>query len=605
MDIEARLRSLSESPSASSEEFDAFYADAVNALGSVDSEKLDGYIRQLKSLCLDRAIDHSRYAYRSTPAAAKTPGAVHPTPLDVSGPESPVASVDVKQMIHSCRERAPFLSFGALRVVVGGGQVPEKLAVLYSQCINDDWVHKIFHPDLTCPISEFKLTSLTSNVSWVILCLFHASDRGVVEIIERLLEDNPEILILDLADLEGQEDHFWKKDRQRLYNGTVPNKPSLLVNDLLDAEQECLIKDFFGSNAGFLICSDLKGGFSGARVILVAPNIGPGDPRKYVVKVCEKSRSKLRDEFERFQNLVAPFWVPDQFMAAEFKESPRYQAIRYPFASKDTIRDSKSFTVRYRHGDAIGVLQAVVGNIFDHSLSRKWREQARARKKKFSVAFAPVLDPVESAASLDQLLSPTFSSEATINREQLIKILDSEAEFLECPNHGDLHSDNIQIQDESNDVFLIDFGLAGTYPAGLDYAALEASIRFRLLDYSIDHRILHPLDSDPLSKFDSLVRPGEPSTGEVDRAQKLCSVIRERFLNDFSDKKGLAELKFQYLCCLLALCLRQINYSDMNRRYILQLMSQVIPPIYASLAAISPAAEPPMHKSKVSEEAAR
>lgn len=586
MDIEARLRQLTESQSPSSEELDAFYTDAVAAFGATPVV-LDGHIKRLKALCLERSIDHSKYRYRSAPAVAAAAGEVRVGAL-ASAADPSSADVDVKPLITFCRERAPFLSFGMLRLSRPGKKA-EKLAVLYSECISDEWVHKNFHPDHSGPVVNFQVSDLPTDASWVILCVFHSSDRGVVAAVEKLLALNSDLLVLDLSDFEGGEESFWKKDRRRLFNGTVPSKTCLLINDLLDAEQECLIKDFFGSNAGFLVCSDLKGGFSGARVILVAPNIGVGDPRKYVVKVCAKSKSKLRDEFDRFQNLVAPFWVQEQFMAAEFKESPRYQAIRYPFASKDTIRHSHSFTDKYRRGDsAIGVLQAIVGNVFDHSLCKKWREEARARKKNFAEAFAPVLDMAEANAALDRLLSPAFSFEAIINREQLNQVLSAQIDYLECTNHGDLHSDNIQLQDESNDVFLIDFGLTGAYPAGLDYAALEASIRFKLLDYSVDPRILHPMDADPMSKFDNLIRPGEPAPGEAERALKLCSAIRERFLNDFSSKKGISDLKVQYLSCLLALCLRQTNYSDINRRYILQLMSQIIPTLHAFLVARVP-----------------
>jgi hypothetical protein len=587
MDTEASFRELSNNPNASPAEFDAFYLDAVAALGG-NPGQLDANIKLLKALCLTRGIDHSRYKYRGQLVPPKKqsgqlPGAPQSTQSSALVPTR--ASLDVQEFVRTCREKAPFLSFCLLRVNNGDSRTPEKFEVLYSDSINADWIHKIFHPDSADPIASFQIKALDSSCSWVMLCLFHSSDRGVVAKLQKLLNGTPELLILDLADLEGGEEHYWKKDRKKLFNGTVPDKPSLLVHDVLDAEQECLIKDFFGSNAGFLVCSDLKGGFSGARVILVAPNIGPGDPRKYIVKVCAKSKSKLRQEFEHFQNLVAPFWIPNQFMAAEFKESPHYQAIRYPFASKDTIHYSTSFTDRYRKSASVEALQTIVGNIFDHSLCKKWREQSRTRKRTVHEAFEPILNVSASAKVLDDLLSPMFSTDMILDRKQLEKVLNAEVDFLDCPNHGDLHSDNIQVQDESHDVFLIDFGLTSNYPAGLDYAALEASIRFKLLDYSVDPKILLPLDADPLSKFDNLITPGDLAKGEADKAQKLCSMIRERFLHDFSDKnKSLTDLKIQYLCCLLVLCLRQIKYPEMNRRYILQVLSQILAPLHDHLA---------------------
>jgi len=588
MDIDASLKGLSENPSSSPDDFDAAYFAAISALGD-KPEQLDAFIRQLKALCFARAIDYSKYKYRGGILAPKKksglPFPIKPNPPN-AGVGRPKTSIDIMGITQKYRDKIPFLSFTAFRLNCEDNGAPERLFVLYSECLNEDWVLKTFRPDGTHQFSDFQIKMLAPGCSWVLLCLFHSSDRNIVDKLTDLVSGTQELRVLSLSDLENGEDSYWKKDRKHLFNGTIPDKPSLLIHDLLDAEQECLIKDFFGSNAGFLVCSDLKGGFSGARVILVAPNIGLGDPRKYVVKVCEKSKSKLKQEFDHFQNLVAPFWIPDQFLAAEFKESLHYQALRYPFASKDTILQSTSFTSRYSSTTDVEALQAIVKSVFDHSLCQKWRERCRKRATTVTNAFAPILNISDSMNSLEELLSPVFSSASVIDKAQLAKVLNAEVEFIECPNHGDLHSDNIQVQDESNEVFLIDFGLTATYPAGLDYAALEASIRFKLLDYSVDPKILFPLDAEPLSKFDNLIRVGEPAKGVVDKAQKLCSMVRERFLNDFSDKgMSIPELKVQYLCCLLILCLRQIKYPNMNRRYILQIISQILPPLYNELIA--------------------
>ena len=578
MDIEARLQNILENPKASTADFDSFYLDVVSALGD-DTTQINEYIKRLKSICLERAIDHSKYKYREISPSLKKQDNQPKIEEDARA----ISSIDIQQIVLACREKAPFLSFSVFRLNMDDGdhRKPCKMRVIFSESLNEDWIHKTYHPDSATSFSDFHIKSLDPSHSWVILCLFHSSDRGTVNWIKNLLRENQELLILDLADYESgeREDHCWKKDRKKLFNGTVPDKPSLLIHGLLDAEQECLIKDFFGSNTGFLVCSDIKGGFSGARVILVAPNIGPGDPRKFVVKICEKSKSKLRREFEQFQNLVSQFWIEGQLFVAEFKESSHYEAIRYPFASADTMRSSISFTKKYKESDSVEVLQSIINNIFNHSLCRKWREQSRKRTSVISEAFSGIVNIADSAISLNYLISPDFSYKTDLDLEQLNKVLKSKATFLICPNHGDFHSDNIQVQAESNEVFLIDFGLTDQYPAGLDYAALEASIRFKLLDHSVDSKILLPLDSDPLSKFDNLIRPGEPFKSEIDKAQKLCSLIRERFLNDFAEKGSIKDLKFQYLCCLLGLCLRHIKYPNMNRRYILQVLAQIVPPL--------------------------
>lgn len=589
MDIEASLKALENNPKASLDEFDALYLDMVDSLAATPAI-LNDKIKILKSICLARAIDHSKYKYRGPPITAPKKRFTEGLG-EIGGPPTSSAhliktSLNVRAHVQTCHEKAPFLSFCFIRRNSENHDAIEKFRVLFSSPITSEWVYKAFHPDISGLIDDFNEKELDGKYSWVILFLFHSNDHGVIDKLKTLLSLRPELLILDLNDLENGEENCWKIDKNKLFNGTISCKPSLLVHDVLDIEQECLIKDFFGENAGFLICTDLKGGLSGSRVVLVTPNIGPGDSRKYIVKLCNKSKSKLKAELLNFQNYVEPFWVPEQFLVAEFKESPRYQAIRYPFASKDTIHYSTSFTERYREIDSLETLQRIIDNIFSHSLCQKWRGQCRVNKRKFSEAFAPILNYVDSTKALDEVLSPLFSSSVSFDRTQLTQLLDVELNFLECPNHGDLHSDNIQIQEESHDVFLIDFGFTGKYPVGLDYAALEASIKFRLLDSSIDPKILFPFDDDPLGKYDNIIRLGEPVKGEADKAQKLTSKIRERYLNDFSgiDKNiSVMDLKIQYLCCLLILCLRQIKYRNLNRRYILQILSQILPVLHKEL----------------------
>lgn len=588
MDIKERFQNISKNPDVSVSDFDDIYSYIVDTY-SANPEKFNEYIKQLKALCLDKAIDHSKYRYRTPIQTTEKLNKSVPSEKSsfASAPVALKTSTDIGKIVSLCREESPFLSFCILRLINIDVRVPEKFHVLFSKSISEDWINKTFKPDSLQKVDNILATELDSKCSWVLLCLFHPSDPQIIPYVQKLLDKNPELLILDISDHDNGEDgaSCWRKHRDTLFAGTISGKPGLLICDLLNAEQECLVKDFFGSNVNFLVYAALTSGLSGAKVILVSTKISPGDQRKHVIKIREKSRSKLKKENDNFNNFVAPYWVPEQHLTADFKESSRYHAIRYPFASKDTINISISFTWKYKESSNLEELQIIINKIFSHTLCAKWHGVIKQNELIVAEAFDGIFDVSKSNAVLDQLLSPAYSAGTTVNRDQLKKILETKIKFLECLNHGDFHSDNIQI-DKSNDIFLIDFGLTGYYPAGLDYATLEASIRFKLLDYSVDPKILKGRDSDPLTKFDNLITREEKLEGEVDKAEAICSVIRERFLNDFSGKAKIPDLKVQYLFCLLALCLRQIKYGELNRRYILQILSQIIVPLYEHVITI-------------------
>ncbi len=586
MDIEARFKKISDNSTASLSEYDDFYSYIIST-PSQDLLLLNEYVRKLKAVCLDRAIDHSKYRYRERPVEAQTDKSLKSEAKpDVRSHAAPKTSTDVRKIIEVCRKRTPFLSFGMLRLNNADPRVVEKFLVLYSGPIDEDWIRNEFVPDSCKKIEEFKCGDLDSTHSWVLLCIFYSSNPAMRSRILDLIRPNTEIRILDLSDLDKGEDEecWWKRDREKLFAWTLSNKPSVLIHGLLNVEQECLIKGFFGSNINCLVYSELRGGFSGALVVLVAPNVSRGDERKYVIKICEKSKSKLKQEMDNYNNYVAPYYVSEQPHPADYNESPRYEALRYPFASKDTISLSTSFTNKYKQSSDIDELQLIIDNIFNHTLCKRWRkegEKSRLTESRSTAIkiFEKIIKMPEAETALSLLLSPYFSQDTDLDKDRLKEVLECEGTYSVCLNHGDLHSDNIQIQNDSNEVFLIDFGMTGSYPAGLDYAALEASIRFKLLDYSADLRLLSLRDSDPLGKFDNVWGSGKTCEGDIDKAELICSKIRERFLNDFEFVGDISRLKNQYLFCLLALCLRQTQYPQLNRRYILQFLSQILSPL--------------------------
>lgn len=549
---------------------DQIYEELLKTYSS-DLPNLNAKIRDLKNACIERSIDHSKYELRGehkTSIKRKNPENAGERRVD-EVEKSPLRSlISIEKIIESYKKQHNFLSY-CLAKIEGEPGRSEKLTILYGKELTDHAATITYSPDKTFPLSKFKIGDLDARYTNIILVLFHASDQASQEQLNTILKTSQSATFFNLNDYLNKEETFWKRNKNDVYNETLSESKKLLIHDSICSERDCLLKSFFGNSVGFLKYEDLKGGLSGSKVLLITPTGNKGDTRKYVVKISPLIGSKLGVEFQNFKNFVEPYWVNNQQLTVDWAETTNYQAIRYPFASADTISDSISFSKKFRDTTDPESIKNLINKIFDHDLQTKWRNDTISVTKKFTDAFSNILNWPKTKSTLNVLLSPTFTKTAPFTIEQLIPLLDANMVYHECTNHGDFHSDNIQVQVDRDSVYLIDFGFTGTAPIGFDYAALEASIRFKLLDYSIDPSIMSDLDESPAIKFDCLINHNSKFNGDADKIHKCSSVIRQKFLNDFSGKVEIEELKKNYMRCLLAISLRQVNYDDMNRRYII------------------------------------
>jgi hypothetical protein len=554
-------------------QFDGLY-DQIIGEHSSNLTEFNKSVQELKALCLQRGIDHSRYSLLkvSPPKQKSTNSSATASTIGeneaVSTPPT-VEPVDVERVIRAYAESFYFLPYTFIRAEGDIASSPERLIVLYGKQLDEHSIESVFKPERSMHLSRFLKEQLDPKFTWLIFILFHSSDHDSIEKAKSVLDAFPYARIFCRKDYENKETEYWKKDRSRVYNETLSENPCLLVHDTVDAEREYLIKNLFGTKIGFLVCATLKSGFSGSKVFLLSPVASLGDNRKFVLKISEKKDSKLVKERDNYKNYVEPFWNENQQITADWIETSRYHVIRYPFASVDTISNSISFTEKYKKTDDPQKMKDLITRIFDHKLHEKWRGTSKVKTEKFKVAFGGLFQWSKAKSSLEALLKVNPSIGYKI--EDIDALVEREISFVECISHGDFHTDNIQVQDDPAAVFLIDFGETERFPAGVDHVALEASIRFRLIDYAIDPNLLEESDLSNIQNFDSLIKVTETSFDgdEINKLIKTSSVIRERFLNDFLKHRTTDELRKQYLYCLLALSLRQVSYPDLNRRYIL------------------------------------
>lgn len=569
------IAELEANSDASPMECDFVFDTAIQE--GLSPESLDAVIARLKNRCMALGVDHTKYVQikghskNVSRPAGPSPMVSISTSQSYSGPQK----VDISKIVKTHDQLYPFLSKVFLRLECGLVSADEKLVLLYGKTLSEHTSFGGVNYEKAMPLSDFTKDSIDQKFNWVILVLFHSSEKQSENEILRIRELFTQIKYLDLNDFLMNEEGIWKKDGTRTLSHVFSQNPCMLVHGAITAELECLIKDFFGHSHGFLEYVSLKGGFSGSMVLLVSPKAGIGDQKKFVLKISKKNDEKLLAEKINYKDFVEPYWVSGQYITSDWRETPSLCAIRYPFASTDTISDSISFSKLYLDGQLPVVIRTFIDRVFDHKLQAKWRESVVTKKASFEKAFKKILKKEKTKAAIPALISMCPS--APIEVASLDTIHEKELDYIECINHGDFHSDNIQVQVNEEAVFLIDFGLTGRYPAGLDYAMLEASIRFKLLDHSVDSEYLVHNHIRFIDSFDSPNGMVKSFSNDAEQALFTISCIRDRFLSDFSGHVAdIKILKAQYLYCLLSICLRQLNYKELNRRYMLLVVQELV-----------------------------
>jgi hypothetical protein len=334
-----------------------------------------------------------------------------------------------------------------------------------------------------------------------------------------------------------------------------------LINEDINSDIAKAIKLLFVENdCHTLEYKILKGGFSGSKVIQVQPYKGIGESCKYVVKISVKTDGKLKEEIDNFNSNVDTL---DVDYIIKYRESDKYYAVMYSYASSNSKDISESFADYYSNNDIVSCGQ-VIPRLFDIPLFKAWEEETSPQLILPSEPYKAYLKEENIFSKICEILG----HEDDELRNQYNKIINYKIKTNLKICHGDLHSENIFV-DKSGDVFLIDFGHTkkGLH-AVIDHVTLEASIKFRhippyirideLID--IEKDLLNVSTFEPNFDFKSIKR------NDLKKPFHVINLIRcssNKYIYSPIDK-------IDYFIALFLITMRQIQYDNLNQLYALE-----------------------------------
>jgi hypothetical protein len=342
-----------------------------------------------------------------------------------------------------------------------------------------------------------------------------------------------------------------------------------LVNISLSIDQERLIRRALGSPTGFLTYRVLTGGYTGALVLEVS-GVGNGNARKkFVLKIDKKDKQweTISDEFRNFQEHVESLNLSDgKVLTAQKFELGNLEAIKYPFASIDSVGNSESFGQYFKKTGSFSEVKQVISSIFSNSLIINWSKTYSIKTVNLFEAFGKLDYKIRGFKRITE-----YQSEYNYDKDFDIKKIEDyfniSNNIVYCTAHGDLHVENIRVDPSgiAKEVFFIDFGRTGQYPMGIDYTALECSIRYSILDSAFPLKKLSIVDDKYFDEnFSEIFNLSEDKLSKVNYA---ISLVRQAYINNFpKNHRVLAEN--QYFLCMFAVSSWLINKENLNRPYI-------------------------------------
>lgn len=337
-----------------------------------------------------------------------------------------------------------------------------------------------------------------------------------------------------------------------------------LINEEIDTNTAKAIKRLFLKTGGChtLEYRILKGGFSGSKVILIQPHKDRGSQYKSVIKVNKRTDGKIEDEITNFYDNVDGI---DREYTIEPEISEDTIAIKYPYASSDSLEESISFHDYYKNHSTEDCIN-VIDKLFKIKLFREWSD-VRRKTMKASELYHEYINEERIFNTIKTILS----KDDVDLRGEFDKIYNHEFFTHRKICHGDLHSENFFIEEKNNEtkVYLIDFGhTKRDLHAPIDFATLEASIKFRHIPLyfdvdqliNIEEELLSPSSFEKGFAFQSIKRQ------DLEKPFKIINKIREQsniYVHDNSTK-------IDYMISLLMITLRQIVYPNLFQLYALK-----------------------------------
>ncbi len=356
----------------------------------------------------------------------------------------------------------------------------------------------------------------------------------------------------------------------------IESTNKLFNNTKLTYEEQRLIKKFIGSAPAVIDYTVLKPGASGSGVIEVQANfLLTKDSKRYVIKISRKEKgkpSKLKAELKNFKDYISHFG--SAAYSADYEEIETYEAIKYNYASANSINASTSFydlIERYLADkeDVANELCKIITNLFSDPIMNSWNTPVQHTQKISDLYPAYIKNEIKIVEAIAEIKN---KPKEEIIQSHLFKFYTSLKEhnletFKKCC-HGDLHSENL-FWDSSN-VILIDFGFTGRHHAIVDHAFLEISIRLRHFPKYIQ--------ISELMTYEEVFLGTESFEDDMDLSlierPKLKDLFRLINLIRIDAKKycyNKLDVRKEYLISLFIISFRLCQYKDLNQAYALQI----------------------------------
>lgn len=495
----------------------------------------------------------------------------------ISSPELDEAEYDfLAKQLDIIHENFPFLQPIILK---NGIQIESfKSAVICCDEILIDYLNTYFsdfnQKYVAC--SHFFKNEVDVGGSYIFIMIWPNDRKNNFGIIEKIKAISS-IKYLDIKAFE-RKDTYWRSSHY--LNDDVEDYLNLkyelpLVNSSLTLDQEKLIRKAVGSPTGFLTYRVLTGGYTGALVLEVT-SVGNGNARKkFVLKIdkIDKKWDTIREEFRNFQEHVENLVLDDgKIFSAQRFEIPGLEAIKYPFASTDSVGDSQSLGQYIKKTKVNVEIKSVISKVFKNSLMRSWNSTYSLKQINLFEAFVKLDYKIRGFERIIEY-QREFNYENCFDFDKLNNFFENQNNIVFCTAHGDFHVENIRVDSTSNkeDIFFIDFGRTGQYPMGIDHAALESSIRYSTLDSAFKIENLNTTDNLNFGNFSEILNSAED---KISKVNYMVSLIREHYFNSFpANHRAFAE--DQYFKCLFAVSSWLMNKENLNRPYIWNILKRI------------------------------
>lgn len=366
------------------------------------------------------------------------------------------------------------------------------------------------------------------------------------------------------------------------------------LNDIDKGHIIEFIKEFNNSFCGISV-KTLKAGFSGSNVYMIFPITKISDnnykirPKAWIIKVGKKS--KLHQEYHNAKEAAtrSSSHVPI-LKEAEFQDRAcLIQEIASNSFDEETISFKQVVWPKYkvRTSSQYPNMEYIHNCLKQlHRQMRNWNNEKNYVSKSFTEATKIVNEQINEQRLHDRLfqlginplkpfldnkkfdkeiINPVWYYSELIKRNPIIN-------YCEQPLHGDLHTENIQI-DSGNIAHFIDWGNSGIGHDAIDYCALETSIWCHCLpnDYMMKD-IDFILEEIPLNQLEDKYN--------LEKINELIPILRCRevvkLLRNYAKEILDTPKSFHYALGLFTCAVQQIQYEDSNIRAILPLSNVAI-----------------------------